>query len=191
MARILRCFTDECGLETKGRILVVASAVIEGNAEEGLMLCEQIERESGKNKFKWGKAEHSARMQYLNRIFAARSLNGRLCYAVFQTKDYDTAIVESVARAIRHYAPTGDYTSLIYIDALSKTKRAEYKIRIRKQGINIRDARGIAKDENNALIRLADAVAGFVRDALDSDQGEIRALFDRTLSEGALIELTK
>ncbi len=35
----------------------------------------------------------------------------------------------------------------------------------------------IAVDENNSLVRFADAVAGFVRDVLDGDRGEAKKLF--------------
>ena len=65
------------------------------------------------------------------------------------------------------------YTTLIYIDGLSRTKRREYGARFRRVGLPVRRVRGITRDESNALIRLADSIAGFVRDALESESGEI------------------
>ena len=55
----------------------------------------------------------------------------------------------------------------------------------------VRQVRGITRDESNALIRLADSIAGFVRDALESETGEIKELYNRIKSEGKLIELKK
>jgi len=46
----------------------------------------------------------------------------------------------------------------------------------------------VTKDENNSLVRFADAVAGFVRDVLDGDRGEAKKLFEQAVRAGALIE---
>lgn len=64
--RKLYCYVDESGQDTEGRIFVVAVVVV-SDKEALLQLCEQFERESGKGKFKWGKAENTARLAYLNR----------------------------------------------------------------------------------------------------------------------------
>ena len=45
------------------------------------------------------------------------------------------------------------------------------------------------KDENNSLVRLADSVAGFVRDVLDGDSKEAKKLFEQVVKSGALIEV--
>jgi hypothetical protein len=48
---------------------------------------------------------------------------------------------------------------------------------------------GIAKDESNALTRLADSIAGFVGDALKGRFAEIRELYERAKHEEILIEV--
>ena len=48
--------------------------------------------------------------------------------------------------------------------------------------------KGVTKDENNALVRLADAVAGFVRDVLDGNE-EAKMLFDNAVSKDFLREV--
>jgi len=48
---------------------------------------------------------------------------------------------------------------------------------------------GVARDESNALTRLADAIAGFVGDALNGHFREIKELYERARREGILIEV--
>ena len=91
-------------METEGRIFIVAIVVIGGDPHPILDLCEEFERASDKGKFKWRKAEQSKRLDYLRRTFRSPSLRGQLCYAVFrETKDYEAATIEGIARAIRHF----------------------------------------------------------------------------------------
>lgn len=54
--------------------------------------------------------------------------------------------------------------------------------------VSTHKVQGITKDENNSLVRFADAVAGFVRDVLDGDRGEAKKLFEQAVRAGALIE---
>ena len=88
--------------------------------------------------------------------------------------------------------PPDNYTAMIYVDALSKTKRAEYMRDLRKMGVQVNQLRGIAKDENEVLIRLADSMAGFIRDvltgALDS-RSEAQNLYQKGIQNGYLIEV--
>ncbi len=86
--------------------------------------------------------------------------------------------------------PSDKFTTLIYVDGLSKTKRHEYGARLRRFGLPVRKIQGIAKDETNALTRLADAIAGFVLDAVDGNSEEIKALFQKAKRDGMLIEVS-
>ena len=148
-------------METEGRIFVVAVVVIGGNPQTVSAYCEALEQVSGKGKFKWGKAEKKRRLDYLRRVFDTPNLHGRLCYAVFrETKDYENSTIDAIARAVRQIAPVDEYTTTTYIDALSKSKRHIYGALLRKSGIATHKVQGVTKDENNPLVRLADAVAG-------------------------------
>ncbi len=75
----------------------------------------------------------------------------------------------------------------MYIDALSKTKRVEYGRHLHRLGLPARKVHGVAKEESNALIRLADAVAGFVRDAVGGQDQKTIALFESGQRCGALV----
>ncbi len=184
------CYVDENGQDTKGRIFIVAVVVLGSERDELLGACEQLEQDTKKGKFKWGKAEHSRRIEYLHRIFAEGRLKGSLRYSVFhQTTDYDMATIVAIAKAVHSGKPKTPYTTLIYVDGLSKTKRHEYSRELRKLGIPTRKVQGVAKDENNALTRLADAIAGFVRDVLDGAEGDLQDLYAEAKRKGALIEV--
>ncbi|MEO8395961.1 MAG: hypothetical protein ABI700_23400 [Chloroflexota bacterium] len=137
-----------------------------------------------------GRAERKLRLDYLRRVFKSPELQGRLCYAEFrETKDYEGATIDAIARAVRQFVSTGDYTAVIYIDGLSKSKRHTYGAQLRKSGIATRKVQGVTKDENNPLVRLTDSIAGFVRDALDSEGSEIPGLFQQAITTGALVEV--
>jgi hypothetical protein len=186
----LYCYVDETGLDTEGRLFVVAVVVTGQNKDDLLQLCEDMERDSGKGKFKWGKAAYSLRMAYLRQVLAERRLEGALRYAMFfSTHDYEAATVATIARAISWKRPVEPFTTMVYVDGLSKSKRREYSRALHRLGIPTRQVRGVGRDENNALVRLADAVAGFVRDALDRDTPEVVALFERCKKRGWLIEV--
>jgi len=186
----LYCYVDETGQDTQGKLFVV-SVVVASNERDALMkLCEKIEKESGKGKFKWGKAEKKLRLDYVKRIFKTKIFKGKLRYSVFRdTKDYDLATIVAVSKAIHFKEPAQGYTTLVYVDGLSKSKRHEYGSQLRKLGVPTRKVRGVTKDENNALTRLADAIAGFVRDALAKEQKDAEKLFELAKADKYLVEV--
>ena len=186
----LYCYVDETGQDTQGKLFVV-SVVVASNERDALMkLCEKIEKESGKGKFKWGKAEKKLRLDYVKRIFKTKIFKGKLRYSVFRdTKDYDLATIVAVSKAIHFNEPAQGYTTLVYVDGLSKSKRHEYGSQLRKLGVPTRKVRGVTKDENNALTRLADAIAGFVRDALAKEQKDAEKLFELAKADKYLVEV--
>lgn len=186
----LYCYVDENGQDTLGNLFIVSVVVTEENRDELLSLCEKLEEVSGKKKDKWGGAKHDKRMRYINHIFADDRFKGLLRYEVFKnTKDYNTATVTAIVSSVKWNKPIGKYTTMVYVDGLSKLKRKEYGARLRHMGLPVRRIKSIARDETNALTRLADSVAGFVRDAIDGKSEEIKELFTRAKKNGVLIEV--
>ncbi len=111
-------------------------------------------------------------------------------YAVFhQTTDYDKATIQAIVRAIHEQSADHSYSAIVYVDGLSRTKEREYKREIRKLGVLVHKVRGVARDENNALTRLADAIAGFVRDVLEGAGDELQTLFAEAIRTGMLSEI--
>jgi hypothetical protein len=60
--------------------------------------------------------------------------------------------------------------------------------RLRHLGVRTRKVRGVRKDESDALIRLADALCGFVRAAIEG-QEVMKKLFEWGKKKGYLKEL--
>ncbi len=186
----LYCYVDETGKEFSSQKFIVAVVIITGDRDGLFELCEQLEKETGKGKFKWGKAKHEPRMKYLNKVFSNKDLGGGICYSVFpRTMNFDEATIVAIVRSINRLKPSGKYAALIYVDGLTKTKRREYGVALRRHHLHVQQIRGIERDENNALTRLADAIAGFAGDALNSSSKDITALFERVKRSGVLIEV--
>ncbi len=186
----LYCYVDETGQDTKGGMFIVAIVVFGGDTDPLLSYCEQLEEDSGKGKFKWGKAEHRRRSEYLRRVFADSRFENSLRYVVsHETTDYDKTTIKAITETIHRHKFAQSYTASVYVDGLSKTKQREYSQELRKLGVRVRKVRGVTKDENNALTRLADAIAGFVRDALEGQSDELQSLYREAIRKGILIEV--
>lgn len=185
----LYCYVDESGQDTKGDIFIVSIVITGKERDELLILCEDIEEKSGKGKFKWGKAEHNRRMNYLKRIFASKIFKEKLRYTVYKKQvNYDMATIMGIAKAV-HFKEPKEYTTLVYVDGLAKTKRKEYGSELRKLGVPTRKVQGVTRDENNSLTRLADAIAGFIRDVLDRKNEDTKRLFRQAIKNESLVEV--
>jgi hypothetical protein len=79
------------------------------------------------------------------------------------TRRYNAATAEAAARAIRLKA-RGRYKVTVMVDGLRKAERRAFAHDLRAMRVNPYKVRGVLKEENNALIRLADAICGLVRD---------------------------
>ncbi|MBI2085955.1 DUF3800 domain-containing protein [Candidatus Daviesbacteria bacterium] len=185
----LYCYVDESGQDTKGDVFVVSIVVTDKERDELLNLCEEIEKDSGKGKFKWGKAEHNRRLNYMKRVFSCKVFRGKLRYTVYKEQvNYDMATIMGIAKAI-HFKEPHEYTTLVYVDGLAKSKRQEYGSELRKLGVPTRKVQGVSRDENNSLTRLADAIAGFVRDVLNKEAEDSEKLFKEAIKEESLVEV--
>jgi hypothetical protein len=187
----LYCYVDETGQDTAGEIFIV-SIVLTGTERDNLLrFCKTLEDSTGKGNRKWHKTNHQTRLEYLRRILAEFKHEGILCYSIFRgISNYDEATMRAIAEAISTRKPAKKYTTLIYVDALPKSKRFQYGRGLRRRGIPARKVQGVTREESNALIRLADTVAGFVRDVIREEAGEeAKRLFDKAKRKGILVEV--
>ncbi len=184
----LYCYVDENGQDTKGDIFIVSVVVTGKERDLLLQRCEEIEQKSGKKKDKWGRSKAKRRLDYIKLILSDKNFKGKLRYSIYHNQvNYDMTTIVGIAKAI-HYKEPSEYATIVYVDGLKKSKRQEYGSELRKLGIPTRKVQGVAKDENNALIRLADAVAGFVRDVRDGGEEELM-IFTEAKRNSSLIEL--
>jgi hypothetical protein len=179
---------DETGQDTLGRLFIV-SAVVAATDRDGLVAeLENIERFSGKGKVKWIHTRHQARLAYMQAVFSASVFRETLYFSTYHdTKSYMALTVLSTAKAILTAA--GDTSEVtVYVDGLPKARLRWFGVELRRLSIRTRKVAGVRREESDALMRLADACCGFVRQAFSAERPEITRLFQRAKEQGYLRE---
>lgn len=182
-------YVDESGQDTKGKLFVVGVVTVE-NCDEIAMWCDSIERNSGKGKKKWSSAKRELRITYLRKIISDGSTLGlTLFYSIFyRTKEYDLATVEGIAKSIRRLRAPGSCI-YVHVDGLSKSKCYSYNNELRKMSCPVKKVSRIRKDENEPIIRLADALAGAAAELLKYDADDLREMFTQAEGKGIIIKV--
>lgn len=165
----LYAYVDETGQDTKGLFFLVA-VIIAGQERDALrQRLAKIEQASGKYARKWTKTRPEHRVRYIREIISVPALFHCLFYSLYRdTKTYVDLSILSTAKALIA-AAGGPYEATILVDGLGRTERHRYAAGLRKLNITVRKVRGV-KDESDEFIRLADAIAGFVRGALEGSE---------------------
>jgi len=182
------CYVDETGQDTRGDLYIVAVIVADVERDHLIKVCEAIERESGKGRVKWVKADYAKRLDYIRRVLQDSTFKGKLNFAVYRNSlDYLPLTVLTIARTIVARGQR-TYKATVLIDGLPRSHERWVGSELRHLRIQIKKVRGVRRDENHALIRLADAVCGFVRAALEG-QVEMKQVFEQGKQSGFLKEL--
>lgn len=183
----LYCYVDETGQDTEGNIFLV-SIVITGDERDHLAdLLQEIERISGKGEDKWNKSKDESRSAYIRLIFQEPVFKAKLYYAFYrQNTDYVSLTVQATASAIVSNS-IELYKATIVVDGLRKSERQSFGSQLRKYGVRTEKVRGIT-EQANIFIRLADALCGYLRDALTGRE-EFRRSVDRAIKQGYLVEV--
>ena len=96
-------------------------------------------------------------------------------------------MVLTTARAITEKA-SDEYKATIFVDGLQRSQIKWFGRELRHLSIRTKKVRGVRRDETEPLIRLADALCGFVR-AAESGRGEVTTLLNKARTEGIVKEL--
>lgn len=168
----LYCYVDETGQDTLGRFFIVAIVVTDNQQHELEKSLEAIEKSTGK-KTKWMKTRDKVRASYANALME-HDLPAMIFVKNFISSskdDFDNLEVLAAAQAINAYRKAhgireDEYKLTVTVDGLSRTVAARMASEFRKLGIKPRKIVG-KKDESNAIIRLADAMAGLAREAYE------------------------
>ena len=182
------CHVDESGQDTEGKFFVVAVVITDTDRDESEKQLEGIEKTSGKGKVKWQEAKRKDKREYIRSVLQSKNFDGRLYYSVFyNTKEYVTCTVVTIAHAILAHI-IGEYKATVLIDGLPKPMINTIATRLRQLEIKTEKVRPVRKEEADALLRLADAVAGFTRAAI-SDEPDLLPLIEKAKAKGTLREL--
>jgi hypothetical protein len=184
-------FVDETGQDTAGRIFIVAVSVVERMHQELERACIEFEEISGKGRLKWHSTPSHRRLEFMRLVIEDGRFANVLCYAVFSgipKSEFDAYTVEAIARTVEFTRDEQRSSSEIYVDGLTIKKQAEYGRALRARGIHgARIHR--ATDQGYVLIRLADALAGLARDAVEDVDTEAANLLKRGKRNGTIVEV--
>ena len=184
----LYAYVDESGQDTEGKFFVVGIVVTEENRDRIMKELEAIEEASGKNTIKWHSARPQYREKYLSLVARSPLLINQAFFDTFTNgKQYIEMSSYATARAILRKAEK-DYSASIFVDGFNKRELSRFEQGLKELRIKKRKFRGVRRDENNALIRFADAVCGLVRDVEDSNETAM-ALLKQLMKKGVLIAL--
>lgn len=165
----LYCYVDESGQDTLGRLFVVSVVISSRDVRDRLEKdLERIEKQSGKRKKRWQETKFKQRIVYLENIIQLKELRHHLFAARYETtKEYESLTTYTIAQAVNTVTKDG-YRATIVIDGLNPTARQRVMRDLRKLKITYNKVVG-GRDQSSALLRLADALAGLMRDYWEGD----------------------
>ena len=189
MAQKRYCYVDESGQDTQGELFIVAVVVAGDEREHLRQACTEIEAASRKGARKWAKSNQERRLAYVQDILRREDLHGKLYFGIHQwTQDYLNATVQTIVSALSLSVMGKEYKATILIDGLPRSTERNVALLLRRSGLPVQKVRGI-DEESEPLIRLADALCGFVRSAREGNDAML-ALFEAALNSGFVIDLT-
>ena len=165
----LYAYADETGQDTAGGFFLVAVVVVGSAHDELVRLLQNAELTSAKHLLSWQKSRHGVRLAYVEEVLAQPALTRSIFYSVYPgTRAYRDLTLLTIAKALGERTHR-DYKVTVVIDGLRRSETRQVAVDLRRIRVPVRKVRG-ARDESNALIRLADAVAGFARDGEEGTQ---------------------
>lgn len=189
-SRRLYCYVDETGQDTKGNIFIVSVIISAESQEEMAEFIKEFEKSSGKSQFKWGRSVLKQRLEFINKIFSQGKTKLTVYYSVYKdTIDFKNSTVLTIAKSINALKDYKEHTFNIYVDGLSKKDERYYGSQLHHLGIHTKKVKGVKKDENNPMIRLADSACGFVRDVIEGSTEESEKIFHKAVKDKVLVEV--
>ena len=158
------CYVDETGQDTECKLFIVSVVIAQKDRAEISELLEKIEKDTGKGKTKWVRTRKEFKVAYLERVLTSKVFRHKIFYSLSEdTKAYKEITLITIASAITAVKDSSDYKASIFIDGLQKSEIFKVGSGLRKIGVHTEKVRGV-RDESNAIVRLADAIAGLIRE---------------------------
>ena len=185
----LYAYVDESGQDTRGLIFVVSVLILENELDVVCTELEKVEFESKKKNVKWNKSHYAFRKAYIEGILKMEKIKGKIFFEIFSdTKKYIELTSFATAKAILKKTGNGEYKVTVFVDGFKKKEIEIFSRGLRDLKIRTRKIRGVKKDENNAFIRLVDAICGLVRDTEDEDSWA-KKITAKLIKDGYICEL--
>ena len=115
------------------------------------------------------------------------ALTGALSYSMDrETRAYVDLTILATAKAIHTPSPHA-HDATILVDGLKRSEQHRFATGLRRLRVHVEKVRG-AREESDALVRLADAFCGLIRDGLEG-QTAAQNLYRQAKAQGAIKEL--
>jgi hypothetical protein len=184
----LFCYVDESGQDTKGQLFLVSVVITDHEYDTFAQELERIEQTSGKDVIKWHKTTFTRRLAYIKAVLTRATFAETIFFSHYaQTKEYVDLTVYTTAKAILAKAAQGEYRATVTVDGLSGVEIRRFIKGLRQLNIKVNKVRG-ARDESDPIIRLADAIAGFVRDYIEG-KPYAQDLYKQAVANGIITEV--
>lgn len=168
----LYCYVDETGQDTKGKLFIVATMITGKNKSKIEECLLRYELSSQKRITKWSKCKHIQRVKYIEKVIGNKIFKDIIFYKTFSgSKRYLDLTIETIILSLSSYAKRHliyNFKVKILIDGLKGKEITRVKKQINKSAIAVDKIRGV-RDQSEPLIRLADFIAGLIRDAIDNE----------------------
>jgi hypothetical protein len=181
-------YIDESGQDTEGALFVVGVVIADEDRDTLIRLLEEIEQTSGKKRRKWANSNDVRRLAYMGLVLQKPVFKGRLYYASYEdTLDYFERTLDTTADSITLSTQDEPYKATVMVDGLRDSERQAFTKGLRSRGIRTDKVRG-GDEQNECLLRLADALCGFVRDAVPG-KTRIRKVLEKAVREGYITQV--
>ena len=128
-----------------------------------------VEERTQKKQLKWKKISRKIKQTYLEELLKIKELKNACYYAKYEaSKEYSKLTSLTIAKAVLT-KESENYTVTIIIDGLNIKERDVVRKELKKLKIKYRKIRGM-KDEQSVLLRLSDALAGFLREVIEGEK---------------------
>jgi len=185
----LYCYIDETGQDTEGRFFVVV-AIVTTQREQIAGALEAAEDTSRKGKRKWHHSNERRRLAYIEAALTP-TLSGHIFYEVYDGPvAFELVTMTTAARAITAYRRRRhieEYKATVVIDGMPRSLQNRAAKHLRDLGIRTQAVRG-ERDEVNPFIRLADAVAGIIREA-EEGSSRYKTMKAQLEQQGIIVEV--
>ena len=137
---------------------------------------------------KWHKSRPAYRQAYIEALLDLVDLRYSLFFEIFSdSKKYIELTSYATAKAVLRKAGN-DYKATVYVDGFRRKEIEVFTRGLRDLHIRTKKIRGVKRDENNAFIRLADALCGLVRDA-GEDSPWAKSALEQLQKKNVVVEL--
>ena len=164
-------FVDETGQDTGGRFFLVAVVMPLAGQVEGLrQRLLEVEQATGKGKKRWVKTTPAQRRAFLLGLKPILTSAEPVYWRQYlEGTDYPQRTGEVIVAAVRCRDPRGEADLIIVIDGCNWQEQQIIARVLRQHSVKRRKIRG-PRDESEPLLRLADALAGFLRDVSEGQR---------------------